>query len=325
MPRPATPVRPPGYDEALARLEERLEVLPDKPDETPESALRALWARASGRMVSLSQASGCTPQPLDGAGARRLHELIDSRLDGVPLAYLTGRQDFFGMVLMTDPTALIPRRETELLARHANEKLEGTKRQQPLAIDICCGSGNVTLAMAQGMPSARVFGSDLDEGAVALARANAAFTGHPEVTFRRGDLLEPFDEPEFLGRVDVITCNPPYISSGRVDEMPAEIRRHEPRLAFDGGALGVTILRRLAAETPRWLRPGGWFVCEVGLGQGPTIARLLARNSEFDDVETVLTAASEVRVVAARRGAPDPSTRDHDPSTRGVQDGHTTR
>jgi methylase of polypeptide subunit release factors len=89
--------------------------------------------------------------------------------------------------------------------------------------------------------------------------------------------------------------------------------------------LGVTILRRLASETPRWLRPGGWFVCEVGLGQGPTVARLLARNSEFDDVETVMTAASEVRVVAARRSVTHPSTQVHDPSSEGVPDERTTR
>jgi release factor glutamine methyltransferase len=205
------------------------------------------------------------------------------------------------MVLKASPAALIPRKETEILARHAREKIPRAGEGPPLVIDVCCGAGNVTLALASHAPGARVFGSDLDEGAVALARENAEFIERPDVEFRAGDLLAPFDEPTFLGVVDVLTCNPPYISSSRVSEMPKEISGFEPALAFDGGSFGVSILRRLSTEAPRWIRPGGWLVSEIGEGQGPTVARLLERSPAFENVESIPDMHGHVRVVAAQR------------------------
>lgn len=304
-------MNPAGWAEHLARLESGLELLPDKPDETPESTLRTLWSLAAGHPLSLDQARAVPPRPLDEAQRDELSRLVELRLEGTPLAHLTGLQDFMGLVLRSSPAALVPRRETELLVSRALEKLgEVDAPPSPLVLDVCTGSGNVALAISAGAPHARVLGSDLSPEAVELARENARFVGHPDVEFRVGDLLGPFEDTAFLGSVDILACNPPYISSARVAGMAREIRGFEPALAFDGGAFGVSILRRLVSDAPRWLRPGGWLLTEVGVGQGSAVARLLERSPGFDRVESTVDPDGESRVVAARRSAhpPDPPT-----------------
>jgi release factor glutamine methyltransferase len=168
-------------------------------------------------------------------------------------------------------------------------------------VDVCTGSGNVALAIAQAVANARVSGADLDEQAVFLARRNAAHLGlDARVHFECGDLLAPFDTPEFRGRVDVLTCNPPYISSAKVSQMADEISAHEPRLAFDGGPLGVSILMRLLDEAPSLLRDGGWLVFEVGAGQGPALARRLEKHPSYDSVHALSDEGGTVRAVQAR-------------------------
>jgi release factor glutamine methyltransferase len=103
--------------------------------------------------------------------------------------------------------------------------------------------------------------------------------------------------------VDLLTCNPPYIPTGRLAEMPTEIVGHEPALAFDGGPLGVRILVRLIREAPRLLRPGGWLAFEVGLGQGPAVEQRLLKSGDYIQVDRVMDAAGQVRALLAQRGS----------------------
>ncbi|HEX6640638.1 MAG TPA: HemK family protein methyltransferase, partial [Thermoanaerobaculia bacterium] len=195
------------------------------------------------------------------------------------------------------------RRETELVARAAAQLAQRIAAQKGAVrvMDVCTGSANVALAIAIAEPRATVFASDLSEEAVELARLNVAHAGlENRVTLRSGDLLAPFDEPEFVGTIDLLTCNPPYISSGRVDQLPAEIGGHEPRLAFDGGPLGVRILQRLIREAPRMLVPGGWLAFEVGLGQGKSVAQRMRSSGAYASVEPVEDERGETRVLIAR-------------------------
>jgi release factor glutamine methyltransferase len=194
---------------------------------------------------------------LDSAGRARLTELIEQRLSGIPLAHITGRQTFMGLELLSEPGALIPRRETEILGRALWDKSDELAASMPslLAVDVCTGSGNLAVALASRHPAARVFAADLSPEACELARRNVQHLNlQDRVQVRTGDLLAPFDSPEFHGRVDLLSCNPPYISTARMAGMPAEIISHEPSLAFDGGALGVRIIQRLnhrSAEVPK--------------------------------------------------------------------------
>jgi len=288
------------YQDCLARLEGGLRILPDKPEETPESTLRALWHAAAGVPKSAELALAEALPELDGAAVDRLRVLLQQRLDGIPLAHLSGRQRYLGLEMLAGPEALVPRKETEILGVAAVSLAQELSRQRDgiLVVDVCTGSGNVALAVAERVPGARVFGADLCEPAVGLARRNAQHLGlDGRVEFRAGDLLAPFESADFLGQVDLLTCNPPYINSVKVESMVEEISRHEPKEAFDGGPFGVAILMRIFQEAPRFLRSGGWLAVEVGLGQGPSLVKRLERQKLFRDVQIRSDAEGAVRVI----------------------------
>ncbi len=291
------------FSDFLQEIERFWTPLADKPEETPQRLLAALWRTASGAPVSVDRAAATELPELDAASKQRLHELIERKKCGVPLAHLTERQTFLGLELLAGREALIPRKETEILGRAALVKVGcmAKKRGPVLVLDVCTGSGNLALAYAHYEPQAQVHASDLSPEALELARRNARFTGlEKRVGFRLGDLLEPFAEPEFVGRCDFVSCNPPYISTAKVKEMHPEISRHEPEAAFNGGVYGVSILMKLVRSAPRFLRPGGWLGFEVGHGQGAGLARQLERNPAFAAVETYTDPGGEIRAILAK-------------------------
>jgi release factor glutamine methyltransferase len=293
-----------SFQRRCDELAARLQTLPDKPQETAAATLKVLWHLAVGRPMSIEAADEASLPELDAPAEARLVELTTQRLSGTPLAHLSGRQRFMGLEMLAGPDALIPRRETELLGLAALELLREMARgsDELRVIDVCTGSGNLALALAHHEPRARVFAADLSEQAVALAARNAEHLGlSPRVQWRSGDLLEPFNEPAFREAVDLLVCNPPYISSQKVDTMASEISGFEPRLAFDGGPLGVRILQRLIREAPRYLKPGAWLAFEVGHGQGPAVLKRLQAGGAYAQTRSVADAQGEIRVLLASR------------------------
>ena len=287
------------YERLREQLNTTVTFLPDKPEENVDNTLRALWLAAAGTPVSAQRAEGRDLPELDAAQLQTLQTFIAKRSAGMPLAHLTGRQQFLDLEMLAGPDALVPRKETELLASAAIAL--GRDIAATTVIDVCTGSGNVALAIGSHLPEARVAAADLSEAAVELARRNAEHLGLGErVQFSAGDLLAPFDDARFLGCTDLLTCNPPYIATSHVAKMPSEISAHEPRLAFDGGALGIGILMRLIQQAPRFLRAGGWLAFEVGLGQGPAIVKRLHATPAYKEVRTSSDDAGAVRVVMAR-------------------------
>ncbi|MBW8886685.1 MAG: peptide chain release factor N(5)-glutamine methyltransferase [Fibrobacteres bacterium] len=303
-----------GFDAAaearLSELQSFWSPAPDMPEETAETVLKALWLAAAGSPASAVRAATLPLPPLDDAAQARLSALFERKRAGEPLAHLTGRQDFLGLELLAGPEALIARKETEILARAALGKLKAMAGRELLVLEPCTGSGNVALAIAAGEPRARIFASDLSPEAVGLARRNLEVTGAGRggdgtglrVEFRVGDLLSPFEEERFQGSADLVACNPPYISSAKVPDLPNAIAR-EPSMAFDGGPFGVSILMKLIKQAPRFLKPGGWLCFEAGLGQGEPMAKQLRRSSDYDLVETACDEAGAVRALMARRSA----------------------
>lgn len=292
------------YNKLVEKLDSELEVLEDKPEETPVSTLRALWFKAAGdpRSTEAADIAGVLPE-LSSEQQTTLSELVNKRLSGIPLAHITGRQQFMGIELLAGPEALVPRKETELLGNAALEVLMETQSKQGATkvIDVCTGAGNLAIAFAIKAEQARVYAADLSEDAVGLAKLNAEFAGAQDrVELRAGDLLSPFDEEDFFGSIDLLTCNPPYISSAKVENMHDEISNYEPRLAFDGGPFGIKILQRLIKDAPRFLKPGGWLGFEVGLGQGPAWVQRLTKTGKFADIRSVEDSAGEVRAIVGQ-------------------------
>jgi release factor glutamine methyltransferase len=300
----------PAFVLRLAKLQSDLPHHADKPDETADATLRVLWHLAAGQALSVVSAARKALPTLNDAASQRLDELISQRLSGQPLAHLSGRQNFMGLDMLVGPEALIPRIETELLGRVALSLLQGVK--QPSVLDLCTGCGNLALGIAHHAPQAQVWGGDLCSAAIALAQRNAQHLGlSHRVEFCAGDLFAPFQDLGPRGQLDLIVCNPPYISSGKIDSLPAEIQDHEPRMAFDGGPLGVNVLHRLLREAALFLRPGGWLALEVGRGQGQSVLKRLraqvgpnrAGTSLFESPLSASDAAADIRVVMARRTA----------------------
>jgi release factor glutamine methyltransferase len=287
----------------LSELQSEWRPSEDKPDESPETTLRALWLAAIGRPCSEAAAGTARTLPLlDGDSKTRLRDLIRRRRDGEPLAYLTGWQRFLGIDLRCDERALIPRRETELLARAAIETARHVvgARGSALVLDVCTGTGNVALAIAAHVERAVVYAADLSPDAVALAQWNATELGLAgRVSFWAGDLFAPFEGMALDGRVDLVTCNPPYIPSSRVIALPREIAAFEPAAAFDGGTLGMDIVMGLIGQTPRLLRTGGALCVEIGRGQGTFVRRRMERSGRYASVEALSDESGETRVLRA--------------------------
>ena len=284
-------------------LENRLNLLKDKPEESVESTFKALGFAALGLHKSAEIAKKLTLPELTKEQKNTLLELVNQRLGNMPLAYITGRQNFMGIELLCDSRALIPRKETEILGKKALDlSLEIAKKKQVVKIiDVCCGAGNLSLAIANHNAKTYVSATDISQEAIDLAQENIAFLnlGH-RVSARQRDLLSAFETEEYLGKVDLIVCNPPYISSANVPKMNVEIAAHEPVLAFDGGAMGINLILRLIREAPKFLTNPGWLIFEVGVGQGPFISRLCEKSELYSQVESVSDDSGNIRVILAR-------------------------
>ncbi|MGZ4968617.1 MAG: peptide chain release factor N(5)-glutamine methyltransferase [Methylobacter sp.] len=291
------------YNSMKPSLENRLRLLKDKPEENVESTLKALWFAALGLHKSTETAVKLPLPVLKEDDKEALFSLINQRLDSMPLAHITGRQNFMDIELICDKRALIPRKETEILGKKAlHLSLEiAEEKQEVNIIDVCCGSGNLGLAIASHNINAYVYATDLSQEAVDLAQENVSFLNlNHRVNIKQGDLLSAFDTKEYQEKIDLIVCNPPYISSVNVPKMDKEISAHEPALAFDGGALGINLIQKLIREAPKFLTKSGWLIFEVGVGQGPFLTRFCKRNELFKHVEAISDDLGNIRVILAQ-------------------------
>ena len=252
--------------------------------------------------------AGLHPEPIEEQWAR-FDALMAKRRERVPFAYLRGTQDFYGLEFVVTPAVLIPRPETELLVDFAREKLPlsntsnrelNRRRDLPLhsvLADVGTGSGCIAIAVLANAPG--VWGVAVDRSAAALsvAQTNAARNGVAErLRLVEGDLLSG----ERDGRFDVIVSNPPYIPSGEIADLQAEVRDSEPRLALDGGRDGLDLVRDLARDAVRALRPGGWLGVEIARGQAEDTAAILSAAG-LANIETRRDLAGIERVICGQK------------------------
>ena len=250
----------------------------------------------AARIAALAEAEG------GDVGARAM-AMVERRVAGAPLEYVLGRATFMGVEMLADQGALVPREETEILGRGSERRIRELGVEGELrVIDMCCGAGNLACALAKIFPNARVWASDLTDGCVNLTRRNVEFLGLSDrVSVHQGDLFAGLADLGLEGTIDALVCNPPYISTGRLDKDRAALLEHEPVEAFDGGPYGLTIHQRVIKEGVSFLRPGGLLSFEFGLGQERQIQLLFRRAKQYDGVEFDSDADGHPRAAFTRK------------------------
>jgi len=223
--------------------------------------------------------------------------MVSRRRNHEPVAYLRGEREFYGHCFHVDSRVLIPRPDTETLVEVALTRTQGRSMFGRLA-DLCTGSGNVAISFARERPTWRVVATDISPDAIAVATDNAVRVGVAwNLSFVVGDLFEPVGS---LGPFDLVTANPPYIPTQEIERLAADIRDHEPRLALDGGADGLDVVRRLVAEAPSYLVEEGVLAMEIGADQGDAVQNLM-RTAGWGSVEVAQDLGRRDRVVSGIR------------------------
>lgn len=220
--------------------------------------------------------------------------LIGKRKRGVPLSYLTGIKEFWSMSLGVTPSVLVPRPETEVIVEKV---LELSSRDRETILDVGTGSGNIAIALAKELPSARIVAADISERALRVARRNAVLHKVGRIEFLKSDLFGAFRGAG--ARFDFILSNPPYVSRAEWERLPAEIREFEPRRALLAGDSGLEMISRLVRRAGSFLRPGGYLIFEIGEGQRDRVLSLFSRR--WTEIETAWDLAGKPRVITARR------------------------
>src|SRR4051812_26053164 len=255
------------------------------PAPTDTEALTALLAR-EGFVAADEEAEELLQRA--GGDADLLDALVARRLTGEPLAWITGTVTFCGITIRVEPGVYVPRPQSEELALRAAERLPPAG----VAVDVCTGAGAIARVLMARRPTARVLATDVDERAVACAAANG-------VQARTGDLFAPLPR-DLAGRVDVVVGVVPYVPTPALPLLQRDTLAFETTLAYDGGPDGTRLLRRVVQDAPRFLKPGGTLLLELGGDEAAALRGDLDRL-RYTDVEVLVDEDGDVRGIEAIR------------------------
>jgi release factor glutamine methyltransferase len=246
---------------------------------------------------------GEDPDPGDRIPDRERREflaLIERRATGEPIPYIKGFTEFRGLELISEPGVFVPRDSSEFLAEQAVRRLR--KRRSPVLVDLATGAGTIALSVANEVPKAAVYGTDLSEDAVKLARRNARALGL-KVRFATGDVFGGLPK-KIRGTVDVITVHPPYVAEHEVQDLPDEIKDWEPvHTLTDASRDGLGFVRRTVDEGPDWLGRKGWLLMETDPDRARDVKRVMAKGG-FRDVRSTKGGDLKItRVIVGRAPA----------------------
>ena len=224
---------------------------------------------------------------------RTFQSLIDERVKGKPIQYITGEQEFFGLPFRVTPDVLIPRPETEHLVEAAIARLQN--HSAPRIVDVGTGSGCIAVALAHAMPHSEIVALDISAAALAVAEQNARQNGVAErIGFLQSNLLAAVVGEGF----DAVVSNPPYVALSERASLATEVREFEPALALFAGPTGLEIYQRLIVEANDLLASGGWLLMEIGHGQRDAVEKLLRG---WEGVEFISDLQDIPRVAVARK------------------------
>lgn len=229
---------------------------------------------------------------------------IARRAGGEPQPFIRGKIEFYGLELKVRPGAFVPRPSSELTVERAVKKLRG--RKHPIVIDVCTGAGPIALAIGDEIQGAEVWGTDIHEEGLKLGRENARRLGIKNVKLKRGDMYGAL--PEHLnGKVDVITGHAPYVPLGELDDLPIEVKDHEPVFTLtDHSDDGLSLIHHAIEGSVDLLKPGGWLLLEMSDDTAALIKKAVRRagledfHVASDDDE--LSVVVEARMPGSRRG-----------------------
>ena len=232
--------------------------------------------------------------------------LLDRRSSGEPLQYITGTQEFMGLEFRVNENVLIPRQDTETMVEDAldiiernrirGEELQVKAKKDWDVLDLCCGSGAIGVSLASLSKKTKVTCSDLSAGALDVARGNASRLG-AKITFKEGDLLEPFKGRFKNKKFDMIISNPPYIKSEVILTLQPEVKDHEPMMALDGGESGLDFYRRIIEDAPGCLKKEGVLIMEIGHDQKEDVMQLMEETGKFKEITGLQDLAGRDRIV----------------------------
>ncbi|MEE9615176.1 MAG: peptide chain release factor N(5)-glutamine methyltransferase [Thermodesulfobacteriota bacterium] len=260
-------------------------------------------------LLMLSQILGTKPSqiiqiramPFGESNRKTLEGWVERRLKREPLQYIIGETEFRGVGFMVGPAVLIPRPETEHLVEESVNALKPGP-EKPMVLDLCTGSGCVSVCIAMEVPRALVLATDNSPDAIETTVKNALVNDVIErVECLEGDLFDAVKDLPLEGKFDLIVANPPYIKSADIGELEPEVSDYEPRAALDGGEDGLEFIKRIIEGAPRYMKPGGTLIFEVGYDQAEEVEGLLEESEEFESVDIIKDYSGIERVVKARK------------------------
>jgi release factor glutamine methyltransferase len=223
---------------------------------------------------NLKQKREVTPAQRD-----RYLALIARRAAGEPMPFLLGYIEFYGLELKVKPGTFVPRPSSELVVAQAVRRLR--RRRSPTVVDVCTGAGPIALAIAEEIPDADVYGTDILAEGLAQGRANARRLGIDNVKLKQGDMYGSLPK-RLRGKVDVITAHVPYVPAHELEDLPAEVAEHEPILTLTDSSDGTYLMEIAIREAHNWLKPGGWLLLEMSEDFAPKARRLFKRHGLID-------------------------------------------
>jgi len=223
---------------------------------------------------------------------------ISQRVKGRPLQYIIGEWEFYGLKFKVKEGVLIPRPDTEILVEKCLELLKNISN--PKVIDIGCGSGAISISIAKYKEDATVLALDIDDIPLEITKLNAKVNGVLDrVIVKKSDILKNVGE-EFLGKVDVIVSNPPYIKEDEIKSLMVEVKDFEPRHALSGGKDGLYFYRQISFQSKPYLKNGGFIAFEIGYNQAEDVKKILINNG-FVDIKVYKDFSGLDRVVVAKK------------------------
>ena len=223
------------------------------------------------------------------------NKLVSRRLKWEPVAYITGRKEFWSFTLEVNKGVLIPRPDTEIILEEA--LAVGKNIIAPRIADIGTGSGAIALALAKELPEPKITATDISPAALKVAKKNARnLKLGKNIEFLKGDLFAPVK-----GLFDIIVSNPPYISAAEYEELPRGVKDFEPKIALLAGQTGVEFYEKLIYQSKNHLKKDGWLLMEIGAPQAEKIRDIMQECAFFEDIDVRRDYAGHDRVIKGRK------------------------